>query len=297
MFKQVCLLTAYALTLLATTSSVSVQAAAIAVRDDRGQHVQLAQPAQRVITLSPHATELVFAAGAGNKIVATVNASDFPSAAQALPRLGDGLSPDPERLLLARPDLLIAWQPSQLSSAKTLNIPVYLSNPQTLNGIADNIEAFGQLLGTTEHAKPVAAVLRGKLEHLNQGPRFETPVRVFIQVGDEPDYSLNRSHLLSEVIERCGGVNIFADAAATAPKISAEGVFSRKPDIILLGREGASVKPVLDSAALRYWTRLKLPAALAGQVYAMDSAVLYRPGPRLIEAAEAICSLIQQARK
>lgn len=289
------------LTVMIAVASVSVHAAEIDVRDDQGQRLRLASPAQRIITLSPHATELVFAAGAGDKIVATVNASDFPQAARAIARIGDGLLPEPERLLLARPDLLVGWQASQLSSAKGLNIPVFLSQPKTLRGIADSVETLGQLLGTSSLAQPRADALRRQLSRLsaplNANLHPTPPVRVFLQVGDEPEYSLNRSHLLSEVIERCGGINVFADAAATAPKISAESVLSRQPDLVLLGRDNPIIAPERDPNALAYWTRLKLPAALAGHVYVMDSAVLYRPGPRLIESAEAICALIQQARK
>ncbi|MDO9025607.1 cobalamin-binding protein [Zwartia sp.] len=283
--------------LLAQAGSLLARALPIEVTDDQGHQVRLTAPAQRVITLSPHATELVFAAGGGERIVATVNASDFPPAARTLPRIGDGLSPNPERVLLTRPDLVIGWQPSQFSSLSSLAIPTFLSNPKTLKSIPDSIEILGNLLGTSETANTRAASLKQTLERLKQYTSTKTPVRVFIQVGDEPEYTLNRSHLLSHLIEQCGGINIFSAAAATAPKISAESVLSQKPDLILLGRIGATAEPTTDSSALSYWRRLNLPAAMLGQIFVMDSDVLYRPGPRLIEAAETICSLIQQARK
>ena len=283
--------------LLAQAGSLLARALPIEVTDDQGHQVRLTAPAQRVITLSPHATELVFAAGGGERIVATVNASDFPPAARTLPRIGDGLSPNPERVLLTRPDLVIGWQPSQFSSLSSLVVPAFLSNPKTLKSIPDSIEILGNLLGTSETANPRAASLKQILERLKQYPSAQTPVRVFLQVGDEPEYTLNRSHLLSDLIEQCGGINIFGTAAAAAPKISAESVLSQKPDLILLGRTGATAQPTTDLAALSYWRRLNLPAAMLGQIFVMDSDVLYRPGPRLIEAAETICSLIQQARK
>lgn len=283
--------------LLVQACNVLAQGLPIKVTDDQGSQLHLTKPAQRVITLSPHATELVFAAGGGDRIVATVIASDFPTSARALPRIGDGLSPNPERILLAKPDLLIGWQASQFSSLSSLNIPTFLSNPSTLNGIPDSIETLGKLLGTSEIANARAATLKNILARLKQFPRPVTQVRVFLQVGDEPEYTLNRSHLLSAVIEQCSGINIFGSAAAAAPKISAESVLSQKPEIILLGRVGAPSQPTPDPGALNYWRKLNLPAAMAGQVFVMDSDVLYRPGPRLIEAAESICSLIQQARK
>jgi len=267
------------------------------VTDDRGERVQLSESARRVITLSPHATELVFAAGGGTRIAATVNASDFPSAARALPRIGEGLQPEPERLLRVRPDLLIGWQASQLTSLTSLRIPTFLSTPSTLNDVPDTIEKLGILFDTQNIAQPRAAALRAQLKQLKQTSPSTPPVRVFLQVGETPEYSLNKKHLLSQVIEACGGINVFGTAAAIAPKISDESVLAQHPDLILLGRIGAPAQPKVDASAQRYWSRLGLPAARAGQIYVMDSDVLYRPGPRLIEAGQAICSMIQQARK
>lgn len=267
------------------------------VTDDRGVSVHLSEPARRVITLSPHATELVFAAGGGGHLAATVDASDFPKAARSLPRIGAGLQPEPERLLRLQPDLLIGWQASQFSTLKSLRIPSFLSAPKTLKDVPDTIEKLGVLFDTQDIARARASALRGLLEPLKSVLVSGAPVRVFLQVGDTPEYSLNRTHLLSQVVQACGGINVFGSATAIAPKISAEGVLAQRPELILLGRVGASEQPTLDPAAQQFWARLNLPAALAGHVYVMDSDVLYRPGPRLIEAAQAICSMIQQARK
>lgn len=253
--------------------------------------------ARRIITLSPHATELVYAAGAGDQIVATVQASDYPQPARALPRIGDGLLPDPERVLRFKPDLLIGWQASQFSTLSSLNIPTFLSNPKTLEDVPNTIETLGRMLGTSEIAQARAAALRNTLSRISSRTALGKPVRVFLQVGETPEYSLNRSHLLSQVVEACGGQNIFGAAAAVAPPISAEGVLSQRPDVVLLGRVGAPPRPTPDAKARDDWLRLNLPAAKARQVFVMDSDVLYRPGPRLIEAADSICSMIQQARK
>ena len=267
------------------------------VTDDRGTNIQLAAPARRVITLSPHATELVFAAGGGAQIAATVHASDFPEAARTLPRIGEGLQPEPEVVLRLKPDLLIGWQTSQFSTLNALRIPSFLSAPKTLDDIPNTIEKFGVLLGTQDIAQSRASALRVQIDQLNQTPFAGPPVRVFLQVGEPPEYSLNRSHLLSHVVEACGGVNVFEASAAIAPKISAESVLAQRPALVLLGRVGATATPVQDAATQQYWSQLNLPAAQAGRVYVMDSDVLYRPGPRLIEAAKAICSIIEQARK
>jgi len=297
LIKKKCVWFACGIAWLAQAGLVLARTLPIEATDDQGHQVRLTAPAQRVVTLSPHATELVSAAGGGDRIVATVNASDFPPSARTLPRIGDGLSPNPERILLTRPDLVIGWQPSQFSSLSQLSVPTFLSNPKTLSSIPKSIETLGKMLGTSEIANIRAASLNQILARLKQYSRPDTQVRVFIQVGDTPEYTLNRAHLLSEIIEQCGGINVFGSAAAAAPKISAESVLSQKPDLVLIGRIGATAQPTQDLAALSYWQRLNLTAGMAGQVYVMDSDVLYRPGPRLIEAAETICSLIQQARK
>lgn len=271
--------------------------AQIRVTDDRGVSVHLSEPARRVITLSPHATELVFAAGGGALLAATVDASDFPKAARNVPRIGAGLQPEPERLLRLQPDLLIGWQASQFSTLHGLRIPTFLSTPKTLSDVPDTIEKLGVLFDTQDIARIRASALRALLEPLKSAPLNGAPVRVFLQVGDTPEYTLNRTHLLSQVVQACGGINVFGSAMAIAPKISAESVLAQRPELILLGKIGAPEQPTPDLAAKQFWMRLNLPAALAGHVYVMDSDVLYRPGPRLIEAAQAICSMIQQARK
>lgn len=271
--------------------------AQIRVTDDRGVNVHLSEPARRVITLSPHATELVFAAGGGDYLAATVDASDFPKAARSLPRIGAGLQPEPERLLRLRPDLVIGWQASQFSTLNSLRSPLFLSAPKTLDDIPDTIEKLGVLFDTQDIARARATGLRALLEPLKSAPPDGARMRVFLQVGETPEYTLNRTHLLSQVVQACGGINVFGSAMAIAPKISAESVLAQRPELILLGSVGAPEQPTLDPVAQQFWSRMNLPAALVGHVYVMDSDVLYRPGPRLIEAAQAICSMIQQARK
>lgn len=271
--------------------------AQIRVTDDRGVNIHLSEPARRVITLSPHATELVFAAGGGGFLAATVDASDFPKAARSLPRIGAGLQPEPERLLRLRPDLVIGWQASQFSTLNSLRTPLFLSAPKTLDDIPDTIEKLGALFDTQDIARARATGLRTLLEPLKSASSDGSRVRVFLQVGETPEYTLNRTHLLSQVVQACGGINVFGSAMAIAPKISTESVLAQRPELILLGSVGAPEQPTLDPVAQQFWARMNLPAALAGHVYVMDSDVLYRPGPRLIEAAQAICSMIQQARK
>ncbi|MEY3740268.1 MAG: hypothetical protein RLZZ192_944 [Pseudomonadota bacterium] len=270
--------------------------AQIMVHDDSGRTVVLKHPARRVVTLSPHATELVFAAGGGKQIVATVSPSDYPPEARQLPRIGDGVVPNPERVAAYAPDLIVGWLPSQYEALKILNIPFFISAPTTLAGVGDNIERLGVLMGSTEIARPKGTALSRELETLLR-PAPSTPVSVFIQVGYPPQYSLNRSNLLSEVLTLCGGRNVFAAATATAPLISPESVLAQHPEIILVGRSEVAEQPQQDVEATDYWKKKGSSAAQAGHVYMMNADVLFRPGPRLLEATASICALLQQARK
>ena len=276
----------------------SAGAAAIEVIDDNGHAMSLAQPARRIITLTPHVTEMVYAAGGGSRIVATVTASDYPAQARALPRIGDGMSPDPEKVAAYKPDLVVGWLASQAEALEALDIPVFISAPRLLDDIPDSIETFGILLGTSGVARTRANELRHKLEALAPAgaPTQSRPVRVFVQSGTEPDYTLGAEHILSDVIGLCGGVNVFADSPMAAPRVSPEGVLAATPDVVIVGRQGA-IAGTPDAAALAYWKSVGLPAAQAGRVYAFDADTIYRPGPRLIDAAPQVCNVIRQARK
>ena len=276
----------------------SAGAAAIEVIDDNGHAISLAQPARRIITLTPHVTEMVYAAGGGARIVATVTASDYPAEARALPRIGDGVAPDPEKVAAYKPDLVVGWLASQADALEALDIPVFINAPRLLDDIPDSIETFGILLGTSGVARTRANELRHKLEALAPAATAaqSKPVRVFVQSGTEPDYTLGADHILSDVIGLCGGVNVFADSPMAAPRVSPEGVLAATPDVVIVGRQGA-VAGAPDTAALAYWKSVGLPAALAGRVYAFAADTIYRPGPRLIDTAPQVCNVIRQARK
>lgn len=278
--------------------SGSAQAEGIELIDDSGRAVILKTPAQRVVTLSSQVTEIAFAAGGGSKIVATVNSSDFPTEALKLPHIGESLQPDFNKIASYRPDLIIGQLSSQVDPIEELSIPLFISTPESLAEIADSVETFGALLGTSSTARPRADLLRQTLDmlihtHASRN-KLHRPVRVFIQAGPESDRTLNGDHLLTDVIDLCGGLNVFAQEYSLTPQISPQDVVAAKPDIVLVGRAGAGSTPVVDSQALAYWKSVGLPAARNGQVLMMEADVLYRPGPRLIEAAGSLCAAIDR---
>ncbi len=291
------LLPAFGLGMAVLAGSAQAQTAPIRVQDDRGRAVVLAEPARRAVTLAPHATELVYAAGAGDRIAATIRGSDYPPAARALPVIGDGTQPDAERVTAVRPDLIIAWQPAAAEPLvrvmDKLGVPVYYSDPQTLADIPAAVERMGELFGTQDQARPAARALRERLDRLAARHADRRPLRVFIQAGLDPIYTLNRTSIVSDALRLCGGVNVFADSPVVAPQVSLESVLAARPDAVLAG-----VSRQEDKANnLAAWRKLGLPAAQAGHVYGIDADALYRPGPRLIDAAEALCETLDAMRQ
>ena len=274
-----------------------VQAQPIEQIDDAGRAVYLPAPAKRVITLTPHITEMVFAAGAGDRLVATVNASDHPLAAKTLPRIGDGLHPSPEQIAKHRPDLVMGWMPMQVEYLEPLNVPVFISAPMNLDDIPDTIETIGTLLGTKDIASAKAQSLRDQLKRLAKPHAPDSKlVRVLIQLGANPEFSLNDSHILSDVIRLCGGINVFGDSPVIAPRVSTESLLASKPDVVLIGTEKNAKLSDVTASARAFWKKSGLNAALENHIHGLDADVIFRPGPRLIEQAASICSLIDQAR-
>jgi iron complex transport system substrate-binding protein/vitamin B12 transport system substrate-binding protein len=195
-----------------------------------------------------------------------------------------------------RPDLVIGWLPGGaaplLPVLRALDVPIYYSDPRTLRDIPGAVEHMGVLFGTQAVAAPAAAALRARIDALAARYAGRRPVRVFIQAGRDPIYTLNSSSIVSDALRVCGGVNVFADAPVTAPQVTREAVLAARPDAVVAGVS----EPASLAATTAAWRALQLPAALAGHVIGIDADALYRPGPRLIDATERLCTDLDQAR-
>ncbi len=283
------------LTTLAIASSAS---AAISVRDDDGNVVTLQKPAQRIIAMAPHVTELLYAAGGGDKIVGAVTYSDYPEAAKKLPRIGDNRQVDMERVIAMKPDLIVIWlhgaSERQIETLRQLNIPMFHSEPTKLDGIADNVQRLGQLMGTESVAQPVAAEIRQHFAALAKQYGNRPPVRMFYQVWDKPLYTLNGTSIVSDAMRLCGGVNIFADLKVTAPVVSNEAVLQADPEAIF----GTSEKNYGGVGLWRPYTTMK--AVRSDNLFTLDGELLNRAGPRMVAGTTALCEkleLVRQRRK
>jgi iron complex transport system substrate-binding protein len=288
--------TASAATSASSAASTTAAGAPITVRDGAGNAVTLAAPARRIVSLAPHATELLFAAGAGDRVVGVVATSDFPPAARSLPTVGDARALDLERIVALKPDLVVGWpytSPAQAATLATRGIALFVSDPATPEAIADELERLGALAGTADVAGPAARALRERWRQLEARARTGRPVRVFYEIWDVPLFTLGGGHLVSQAIAACGGENVFAALTLPAPVVSVEAVLAAKPDVIVAGAAGGA-RP----AWLEDWKKWPaLPAVANGALVTVDADLLHRAGPRFVAGAEALCAAMDAERR
>ncbi|WP_061145379.1 cobalamin-binding protein [Caballeronia arvi] len=277
------------------------QAHAITVTDDSGASVTLAKPAERIVSLAPHVTELLFAADGGARIVGAVTYSDYPKEAQAIPRVGDNKALDLERIVALHPDLIVVWRHGnaarQMDRLEALGVPIYFSEPKHLDDIAASIDKLGALLGTQTTARTNADAFMRDIARLRARYSQRPPVSVFYQVWDDPLMTLNRDNVFDEVIGLCGGVNVFAAEKPRVPTISTEAVLAANPEAIVTATPGAT-KPDRALPALDRWKRWpSLTAVSRGNLFGIDGDLINRPTPRLALGAAELCRDLDAARE
>ena len=285
-----------ALLLVLLALAANLAQAAVTVVDDAGRRVTLARPAQRVISMAPHVTELLFAAGGGARIVGAMNYSDYPAAAHSIPLIGSNSQIDLERVIAMKPDLLIVWQSGntarQIAQLQSLGIPVFHSEPRRLDEVATSLLRFGQLLGTEATAQAAAAEYRAKLAALGARYAGRPPVTVFYQAWDNPLYTLNGEQIASDAIRLCGGTSIFAGLKTIAPQVGVEAVVQKDPEAIVGGKLYTP-----QDRGLSIWQPYRgMTAVRRDNLFTLDEELLTRPGPRIADGAAALCQRLEEAR-
>jgi len=276
--------------------SVPVQPTAIEVTDDAGRQVRLTTPAQRIISLAPSMTELLFSIGAGDRVVAVIDYSDYPPEARALPVIGRHDLLDMEAIVALQPDLIVAWQSgnprSSLQRLEQLGFAVYIAEPSSLNSIAKQVEKLSLLSGLSARGEELAAQFRQELNTLADAQRGAAPVSVFYQVWHSPLISVGGAELINDIINLCGGKNIFADLTV-GPKVSIEGVLRQNPDVIIASGMDAARPQWLDEW-LR-WPHLK--AVQNHQLYFIPPDLVQRHSLRVLQGATQLCQHLDKARR
>jgi iron complex transport system substrate-binding protein len=271
----------------------AVRAAQLA--DDRGTMVRLAAPAMRIVTLAPHLAEIAFASGAGEKLVGTARFSDFPAAAQRLPRVGDAARVDVERILLLQPDLVLAWksgnQAGDLTRLERLGLRVFVTEPSGLSDVTRLIRAVGTLAGTGRSAQETAAAFEGQIATLRARFAGRPPLRVFYEIWHRPLLTVNGGHMISDVINVCGGINVFADAPLLTPSVSLEAVLAAQPDAIIGGGSGVTAQ---EFAA--QWRAHGIAGLKNVTVIYVAPDEIQRATPRIANGARVMCEALERVR-
>jgi iron complex transport system substrate-binding protein len=282
--------------LLAACLPVSADSPYCAI-DDLGEQLCLEAPAQRIAALSPGATELTYAAGAGDQVVAVVSYSDYPPEAKDVASVGSHTRIDLEALVSLAPDLVIGWvtgnPAEQLETLEALGMPVFYIEPGNMEGVASAIERLARLAGTEAAGQAVADNFRHTMNALEARYRERDPVPTFYQVWDEPLMSVNDQHLIGQVVEICGGENVFGEQSRLVPRLDDEAVLAANPEVIIAGGMGEE-----NRHWLTHWEQYPNVMAVAeDNLFFVPPSLIQRPTPRLMEGTQILCEKLDIARQ
>jgi len=275
--------------------SAAMAKADVAINDDAGNRVVLPRPATRIVSLAPHITELLFAAGAGEKVVGAVDYSNYPEAARKLPRIGSHAAFDLERIAALKPDLAIVWgsgnPPGQVAQLRRLGIAVFVSEPRRLEDIAASLRQVGMLAGV--QAEPAAQAFTQRLASLRTRHTNATPVNVFYEIWNQPLMTVGGEHVISHAITACGGRNAFAVLTQPAANVELEAVLRADPDVIVASGMDQERPEWLDD--WRRWPQLQ--AVKNGNLFFIPPDLLQRHTPRILDGLEKLCAALDVARQ
>jgi len=283
---------AFCLIVLLTASPVLAE---IAVKDDAGQVVRLAQPARRIVSLSPHITENLFAIGAGERVVGTVEFSNYPEAAKRIPLVGGYEKLDLEAVAALRPDLVLAWESGNIAShvtkLKGIGLPVVVTEARHIEDVPADLERLGALTGAGE-ARAVAAKFRERLAALRARYGERSKVRVFYQVWNQPLMTVGGGQIISDAIRLCGGENVFAALKPMAAAVTVEAVLAADPETIVASGMGDARPEWLDE--WRRWP--SLTAVARDNLFFVHPDHLQRHTLRILDGIERLCQHLETAR-
>ena len=269
-----------------TPGRTANQGASREITDDAGRRVNLPATVDRVVSLAPNLTEIVFAVGAGDRLVGRTSYCDFPAEAKAVTEVGDTLHPNLERIIALKPQVVLVSTASQLEvftqQLQGQNIAVFVTDPHDLEGVFRSIERIGEIVGQNDQAKLLVQKLRERTNAVEQAVKQRPPVRVFYQVSGEPLYTAGHDAFVTDLMRRAGAASVTADVPGAWPKYSNESALAARPEAIILpsgGSMGEANSKVAE--ALR-----RSPAVLQDRVYKINDDHLARPGPRSVDGLE-----------
>ncbi len=252
------------------------------------------QAVQRIISLAPHATELAFEAGLGDKLVGVSEFSDYPKAAQSIERVANYRSVKIEKIMALKPDLIIVWpggNPTrEIEKLKQLGFQIYYTQIKTLDDIADNIESLSQYANAPSQGKAAAANFRQQLKLLAKRYNTHPPIRYFYQLSDKPIITLSQKSWPSEIFRFCGGENVFANSPTPYPQVGIEQVLVAQPEVIFTSEHG------IENGSMWLNWQEQIPAVKQEYIWSLNSDWISRPTPRSLKAIDEVCSHFEQVR-
>lgn len=257
----------------------------------------LADKPLRIVALAPHIVENLYAIGAGDLIVGTLDYADYPQEATKIERIGGYNGISIEKLLMLKPDMVIAWkngnQAEDLAKIKRLGIELYLSDPRFIEGVASEILKLGQITGHIEQSKKVAETFTAKLNAIKVTQKDKTTLTGFYQLWPEPMMTVSKNTWINQLIETCQVTNVFANSDTDYPQISIENVIVTKPQVIIIPDE--KTKRVMPTVNWQQWP--EIPAVKYEQFISVNADLLHRFTPRMLDGLAQMCDKVDISRE
>lgn len=269
-------------------------AKSIKISDDAGKSITLTKPAQRIISLAPNITEILFAIGAGKNIVGVSDASDYPAAAKKIPIVANAVDLNLEAIIALHPDLIVAWQggnpTAQLLELKKFGIPVYCARFENSSDITRTMTNLATLTGNEAYAGPIIKKIQNQFRQLRAQYGRKPKLTVFYQLWQTPLLTINQHSIINKIITMCAGINIFANTRGAAPEVGVESVLEKNPQIIITSENKSNWQ-----AYWRAWPQIL--AVKNHNLFSIPADLIERPGPRLVTGAQMLCMDLELARK
>lgn len=262
------------------------------VKDGLGRDVAVPSEIKRIVSLAPNLTELVFATGAGDRLVGVTSFCNYPEATKSISKVGDTINPNLESIIALKPDVVLVTTSSQIETFSSVlrsnNIAVYVTDPRSINGVIDDVRRLGELFGTQELSNRVADDLAERIDKVKRMEPITPKPRVFVQISREPIFTLGKGAFISTAVDIAGGVSVTSDISTDYPTISKEAAAAFDPDVIFIS-EGPDNQTPSDA--------FKNSKAVANErVFKISADLLSRPGPRVVDALEKIAIDLREVK-
>ncbi|MGD9319661.1 MAG: cobalamin-binding protein [Desulfobacteraceae bacterium] len=266
----------------------------VTFKDTLGREVTLKREPQRIVTLAPSITEILYFLGLGGRVVGVTKFSYYPQEATLKPTVGSYIDLNVEKIISLSPDLVIGTadgnQPGVVDLLEQAGIPVFIVNPRNIRQAIDTVAIVGRLCGVPKKANALSAQLSQRVDHIIDHTKSKRKPLVFLQINLRPIMTINKDTFLHDLIQLAGGRNMTENEPITYPRISLEEVIRKKPDVIIISSMERGGR--FEAARLEWLKWTSIPAVKDGRVHLIDSDLIDRPSPRIIEGLEAMARFI-----